>query len=299
MTLFNSLRESNSKEEAEWEAKLSASEALVSELSSQVDHLSASVASTTKHINLLREQFMHRESVMEEQEIVWQETLKLNQQIDAHRNREMELKRLIAQAHGISETHSKELEKIKKKMSDIDLLRTNNDEEEQALTLLRVDLPKIEAMNDGLSREIASFQENMTSEIQSNQSELSSIENHLKDTSKQVIEKMHKVQEARRMLEENQSLLRELNKETLEEVEQHRNLKVNFDAAYETQLKLILRREMDIAKVRTERLEAKKLERLSEEISLEKLKCGVQIIQEAERIEKEYLEKIKHLQEVV
>jgi hypothetical protein len=299
MTLLNTLRESNSREESKLQSNLAASEATVSELSREVDRLSAFLASTTKHINLLHDQFLERESIIEEQEKVKQETLKVNQQIDVHRKREMELERLISEVRQISETQEIELEKAKNQMSNIDLLRTSNDEEEEALTLLRVEFPKTAAMNDGLSREIGNLQETIASINQSNQSELLSIERHLKDISKQVVEKMNEVQEKRNIFESNQSLLRELNKATLEEVEQHRNLKANFDAAYDTQLKLIVRKEMDIAKIRAERLESKRLERLSEEISLEKLQCGVQIIQDAERIEKEYMEKIRNLQEVM
>jgi hypothetical protein len=298
MTLLSTLRESNSKQEAEWTSTLAANESIVAQLSRQVDELSASVASKTKHINLLRDQFLQRETIMKEQEIVRQDTLKLNQEIDAHRNRETELKKLIAQARQSYESHKNELEKIKKQKSDVDLLRARNDDEEEALSSLRVELPRLVSMNDNLSRDISSLQETIASVNQSNQSELLSIDRHLKDMSKQLVDKMHQVQEERKMLENNQSLLRELKKATLDEVEQHRNLKVNFDAAYETQLKLIAKKEMDIAKIRAERLEAKKLERLAEEISLEKLKCGVQIIQDADRIEKEYLEKIKNLQEV-
>ncbi len=246
---------------------------------------------------MLHRQFDERDDIAAESQRVKNDFVQVDEKLESHRGREEELLQLIAKAKLDVEAKQKEINVVKEEMAKVDEIRASNDKEEAAvLDPAKKEHPCLLAHGENVSKQILVLENRSASTEKSTESDILASKASLEEIKKQVAEKLARNEEKKDLLKAISQSREEIAKNATEEIAQHDTLKRQFEESREVQEAEIVKKEEDLDKLRGERLEAKKLERICEEISLEKLSCGVQNIQDADRMVKEFEAKAASLQ---
>lgn len=246
---------------------------------------------------MLHRQFAEREEISAERQRVKNNFVQVDENLESCRGREEELLQLIALAKLDVEAKQKEINGVKEEMAKVVELRASNDKEEAAvLDPAKEEHPRLLAHGENVSKQILALENQSASTEKSTESDILAGKASLEEIKKQVAEKLARNDDKKNHLKTLMQAREEIAKKAIEEIAQHDTLKRQFEESREVHEKEIVQKEEDLEKFRGERLEAKKLERICEEISLEKLSCGVQNIQDADRMVKEFEAKAASLQ---
>jgi len=238
---------------------------------------------------MLHRQFTEREEIAADRQRVKNNFVQLDEKLESHRGREEELLQLIAKAKLDVEAKQKEINVVKEEMAKVDGIRASNDKEEATvLDPAKEEHPRLLAHGENVSKQILVLENQSASTEKSTESCILATKASLEEIKKHVGEKLARNEEKKNLLRTLMQSREEIARNATEEIAQHDTLQRQFEESREVHEKEIVQKEEDLEKLRGERLEAKKLERICEDISLEKLSCGVQNIQDADRMVQEF-----------
>lgn len=239
--------------------------------------------SIENRIDMLNRQFIEREDILGERLIIKNDIAKTHDKLNSHRAREEELLQLIAEAKEAVEKKQKDVDILGEEMATVGELCALNDKEEvEVLNPAKEEYPSLLANSENVSKQILDLQNQSSAAKKNGELEIAASKASLEEIKKQVLEKVMYNEEKMNVIKACIESRDEVTQTATEEIAQHNTLKKQFEESCEVHEKEIAKEEDDRAKLRAKRGEAKKLERICEEFALEKLRCGVQIIQETE-----------------
>ena len=273
----------NKREEAKWNSELEGGAHAISEVARQAQTLAESKLQISNRIDMLNRQFAERGDILGKRLSVKNDIAKVNDRLESYRAREEELQQLIAQAKQAVATKQKNVDDVNEEMAKVGELRTSNDKEEaEVLNPAKEEHPRLLVNGENVSKQIIFLQNQSSTAKKCTEMDIAASKASFEEIKKQVLEKIACNEDMKNFLKTCMESREELTKATTEEIAQHNTLKSQFEDSSKLHEKEIAKEEEDRAKLRAERDKAKTLERVCEEFALEKLTCGVQIIQETE-----------------